>query len=163
MLHHVAHRAGDFHDSRSRWRARLPAPPAKNGEAETESASAWPPDPESRPEPAADQTRAASALPDASARPRRRPLPWAQLLMRVFFIDVLRCPRCAASMVVLALISDPQVLRKILEHLGLPTEVPAVAPAVPSYPEEPLFEDGAASAAPARSPPRNTAGQVGRA
>jgi hypothetical protein len=32
-------------------------------------------------------------------------------------------------MVVLALLSDPEVVGKILRHLGLPTTVPALAPA----------------------------------
>jgi len=56
-------------------------------------------------------------------------------------------------MVVLALISEPQVLRKILVHLGLPADVPPVAPAVHRDVEEPLFEDDVVSAAPARPPP----------
>jgi hypothetical protein len=73
--------------------------------------------------------------------------------MRVFFLDALTCPRCAASMVVLALISEPQVLRKILLHLGLPADLPPLAPAAHRDVEQPLFDEDAASAAPARSPP----------
>jgi len=60
---------------------------------------------------------------------RRTPLPWAQLLLRVFFIQALRCPRCSTAMVVLAFISDPPVITKILHHLRLPTEPPPLAPA----------------------------------
>jgi hypothetical protein len=73
--------------------------------------------------------------------------------MRVFFIDALTCPRCAQAMVVLALISDRQVVRRILRHLGLPDEVPPVAPAAPTSIDGPLFEDAAASGSPARPPP----------
>jgi hypothetical protein len=69
-----------------------------------------------------------------------------------FFIDALTCPRCAEAMVVLALLSDPPVVRKILRHLGLPDEVTPVAPAAPTM-DGPLFEDAAASGAPARPPP----------
>jgi len=48
---------------------------------------------------------------------RRTPLPWAQLLLRDFFLDALKCPRRTTPMVVLAFISDPPVVTKILRHL----------------------------------------------
>ena len=41
------------------------------------------------------------------------------MLMRVFSVDALRCPKCATPMVVLAFLSDPPVVRRILHHLGL--------------------------------------------
>jgi len=72
-----------------------------------------------------------SAVTIPAARPctrRRRTLPWARLLRRVFFLDALSCPRCDGPMVVLALISEPQVVRKILLHLGLQADLPPVAP-----------------------------------
>lgn len=53
-------------------------------------------------------------------------------------------------MVVLALISEPQVVRKILLHVALPADLPPVAPAVHRCV---LFDEDAASAQPARSPP----------
>ena len=56
-------------------------------------------------------------------------------------------------MVVLALISDPPVVGKILRHLGLPDEAPPVAPAASTCIDEPLFADADSDAAPARSPP----------
>ncbi len=90
---------------------------------------------------------------DSDTRPRRRPLPRAQLLKRVFLIDALTCPRCAQAMVVLALISDPQVVRRILQHLGLPADVPPVAPAALPCMEEPLFEECVDGGAAPRSPP----------
>ena len=68
------------------------------------------------------------ADPPTPAR-RRTSLPWAQLLRRVFFLDALKCPRCATPMVVLAIISDPPVVTRILRHLRLPTELPPFAPA----------------------------------
>jgi hypothetical protein len=91
-------------------------------------------------------------LRDAYSR-RRQTLPWAQLLRRVFFLDALSCPRCDAPMVVLALISEPQVVRKILLHLGLPADLPPVAPAVHRDVEQPLFDEDAFGPVPARSPP----------
>jgi hypothetical protein len=57
-------------------------------------------------------------------------IPWAELLRRTFAVDVLKCPRClTGTLAVLAVITDPQVVLKILSHLNLPTEVPATAPA----------------------------------
>ena len=43
--------------------------------------------------------------------------------------DVLVCPKCEGRMRVIAFIEDARVARRILEHLGLPTEVPTVKPA----------------------------------
>jgi hypothetical protein len=54
---------------------------------------------------------------------------WAELLQRVFAIDVLTCPYCGARRKLIALINDGCVVRKILAHLGLPTEPPGLAPA----------------------------------
>jgi hypothetical protein len=55
-------------------------------------------------------------------------------------------------MVVLALISDPDVVRKILLHLELPADVPPLEPACPTADEELLF-DVAFDNDPARPPP----------
>ena len=51
------------------------------------------------------------------------------LLRRVFEIDVLTCPWCGEKRKLIALITDGKVVRRILEHLGLPTTAPALAPA----------------------------------
>jgi hypothetical protein len=134
-----------------RLAALVPAPPGKEAAGGTAPAADREPDEEHESAPGDDGITNDSTLPEQGNRPRRRPLPWAQLLMRVFFLDVLTCPRCATALVVLALISDPPVVGKILRHLGLPDEVPALAPATPTCVDEPLFDD--ASAAPARSPP----------
>jgi hypothetical protein len=44
---------------------------------------------------------------------------WADLLQRVFAVDVLACPNCGGRMRVIATIDDPWVVRRILTHLGL--------------------------------------------
>jgi hypothetical protein len=54
---------------------------------------------------------------------------WAELLRRVFAIDVLTCPHCGGTRRLIAFLTDPPVVRKILAHLGHPTEPPAPAPA----------------------------------
>jgi len=56
-----------------------------------------------------------------------RRLRWAELMKRTFEIDVLRC-ECGAERRVIALITDPGTARRILEHLGLPSEPPPSAP-----------------------------------
>ena len=45
---------------------------------------------------------------------------WAALMRRAFDLDVLRCPRCAGRMQLIATIEDPAVIHRILAHLGLP-------------------------------------------
>jgi hypothetical protein len=45
---------------------------------------------------------------------------WAALMRRAFDLDVLRCPRCAGRMALIATIEDPAVIARILAHLGLP-------------------------------------------
>jgi hypothetical protein len=53
----------------------------------------------------------------------------AELLKRVFEIDVLTCPFCGGKRRLIALITDGKVVRAILVHLGLPTTAPVLAPA----------------------------------
>jgi hypothetical protein len=55
--------------------------------------------------------------------------PWAELLKRVFAVDVLRCPGCGGRRRLIAAITQAEVNRAILAALGLPTEPPAVHPA----------------------------------
>jgi hypothetical protein len=59
---------------------------------------------------------------------RTRPT-WAELLKRTFEIDVLTCPWCGERRKLIALITDGKVVRAILDHLGLPTAAPVLAPA----------------------------------
>jgi hypothetical protein len=42
---------------------------------------------------------------------------WAELIYRIYQVDPLDCPRCRARMKILALITDPKVIRQILDHL----------------------------------------------
>ena len=73
------------------------------------------------------------------APPARRRYSWADLMRRAFDFDLLSCPRCAGKMVLLACILERAVIRKILAHLGLPTELPKLAPARGSpHPELPF-------------------------
>jgi len=58
-------------------------------------------------------------------------LPWALLLKRVFMTDALTCPKCHGRMKILAAITKPDAIRKILDHLGIPSEAPRRAAARP--------------------------------
>ena len=73
--------------------------------------------------PAPDQ---ATAKVKRAAEPSR--IPWAELLMRVFREDVLVCP-CGGRRVVLAYLTQPGPVKAILDHLGLPSTGPPLAPA----------------------------------
>ena len=58
------------------------------------------------------------AVESAQARPGR--ISWAQLLKRVFDIDMQHCPNCGAGeLKIIAAILERPVIHKILEHLGL--------------------------------------------
>jgi hypothetical protein len=125
--------------NRSKFRSRLPRPPA----ADSAHACSVPDIQETAATPEPCETLDGSGLP---RRPPRRRLPWAELLLRVLDVDALTCPSCSTPMLVLAFITDPTVLRRILAHLNLPTSPPRVAPAreprdpaLHEYPEDQDF------------------------
>jgi hypothetical protein len=96
--------------ARSTWRARL-----RKSEPEQSSAASEPaPDGESR---------------SVGAIPSRTNWLWAELMRRSFGFDVLACPRCGGRLSLIALIEDARVIRRILSHLRLPTDVPEPRPA----------------------------------
>jgi hypothetical protein len=78
------------------------------------------------------------------------------LLHRVLFIDALSCGNCGGRMKVISLLSDPAVVKRILDHLGVPSTPPRLSPARPRLPDprgeggpevfEILVEDGEAGA-----------------
>jgi len=105
----------------SKWRSEIvPAAPVESPHQHRRSAP----------------TAAAPAEPGETAPPAepwkpRRPdakIPWAELLQRVFREDMLACP-CDGRRRVIAFIAERTVVKAILEHLGLPTTGPPIAPA----------------------------------
>ena len=52
--------------------------------------------------------------PPERAALRRR---WANLIRRVYEVDPLVCPRCGAEMRVIGFITEPRVIRRILDHI----------------------------------------------
>ena len=65
---------------------------------------------------------------DARSRPPHRYL-WAELLRRVFGLDVLCCNRCHAKCRLVSLITSRLTIVRILAHLGLETDPPPIQPA----------------------------------
>jgi len=63
----------------------------------------------------------------AAAPPRAGRHPWADLLRRVFGLDVLRCPSCGGWRRIVAAITQGAAIRAVLESLGLPAQAPAGA------------------------------------
>jgi len=60
---------------------------------------------------------------------------WADLLQRVFQVDALRCPGCGARMRILSAITDPEVARRILDCLRMPSRAPPLAASEPRVEE----------------------------
>ncbi len=59
-----------------------------------------------------------------AATPR---IDWATLLRRTFDVDVLRCPSCEGRLRVLGSVTEPAMVRLVLDCLGMPSEPPRVA------------------------------------
>jgi len=94
--------------------------------------------------PDATEPKPGENAPAQTTLPPRRKALWAQLLRRVLQVDALECPKCATPMLVLAFLSDPKVVTKILGHLNLNTTPPPIAPAREPYEE--FYVDGAQDA-----------------
>ena len=70
--------------------------------------------------------------PPATAAVRKR---WADLLRRVYEIDPLVCPRCKGTMRVVSFITQPAVIKRILDHLHRSSHTrPRPPPAPSSHP-----------------------------
>ncbi len=78
------------------------------------------------PDQATAPTADAGDPPSVSTRAR---MSWAQLLKRVFEIDMAACPQCGGPVTIIAAIEDPGVIAKILTHMGLPTRALPRSPA----------------------------------
>jgi hypothetical protein len=96
--------------------------------------------------PAADRPRAEPIAPTVVPAARKRPtpareaartyrIPWADLLAKVFEIDVLACPECGGRMMLSAFIAEPTVAKRILDHLRLDSTGPPFAPARGGQPD----------------------------
>ena len=64
-----------------------------------------------------------------NAPKKKRRMGWAELLARVFAIDMKSCPKCSGELKIVAAIVEVTAIRKILGHLGLPDKPPDISPA----------------------------------
>jgi len=124
--------------SRSSWRKlvtpkpRAPKPsPAAASPAAASPAAASPT--EAFPVVQVEPTRISVAhwgrLDEGELLAKSRYIDWAVLMKRTFGFSVLRCPRCSRRMQVHATVTQPHVVRKILEHLGVRADPLPRAPA----------------------------------
>jgi hypothetical protein len=67
--------------------------------------------------------------PKADATKNIRRFTWAELLERVFRIDVLVCNKCGGPRALIAMITQPPVIRAILDALELRVTPPAITKA----------------------------------
>ena len=77
-----------------------------------------------------ENTPCIHATDEPSPASTKRRQSWAQLMARVFEKDVRQCPRCGKGpMQTIAVITQPLVIRKILESIGMPADAPRPYPA----------------------------------
>ena len=73
-------------------------------------------------------------------KPRRIPTPtWRECIKKIWEVDPLTCPHCHAEMKIISFISEPKLVRKILEHLKLWTAPSASERSPPA--RAPLSQD----------------------
>jgi hypothetical protein len=65
---------------------------------------------------------------------------WAALLKRTFRFDVEVCVHCGGRMRIVAAVTDPASIKRYLDGVGLPSEIPEIRPARP--PPQTEFEYG---------------------
>ena len=106
------------------WRSLI-VPAGKDHSRETEVKSQPSPQTSSVP-PTEDESHTAPAV-------SGRNYTWAELMKRVFLVDVLQCEHCGGRIKILAAIRPPTATEKILECLGLPSRAPPLAPASSDY------------------------------
>ena len=72
------------------------------------------------------------AQPAPQVKPKPRPPAhylWAALIARIYEVFPLICPHCGGPMRIIAFITFSADIHKILEHIGVDSEAPRIAPA----------------------------------
>ncbi len=69
--------------------------------------------------------------PEPAASPKRSPAHylWAVLIARIYEVFPLLCPKCSVQIGLIAFITHSADIRQILEHIGVDSEPPRIAPA----------------------------------
>ena len=66
--------------------------------------------------------------PEATAPRPTRAQRWAELLARVFGLDMEKCEDCGGPIKIVSAILEPHAIKSILNHLRLPDKPPGLAP-----------------------------------
>ncbi len=77
----------------------------------------------------------ASILIDQPPADAQRKANWARLIQKVYKVDPLECANCGATMRIIALIDDADVIERILRHLNV--WEPPPDPVIPKGPDPP--------------------------
>jgi hypothetical protein len=83
--------------------------------------------------PAKSQLPAHASKRKGKGRSWPRSYTWAELIKRVFWVDVLVCDRCGGRMKVLCAVHPSAAILKILTRLGQPSRPPPIAQAAPAF------------------------------
>ena len=74
----------------------------------------------------------AAAEPAQGEAPAERPASryrWAVLIAWIYEVHPLVCPHCGAETAIIAFVTGPAQVSRVLEHIGEPARAPPVAPA----------------------------------
>jgi len=135
----------------SSWRAQVTALAGRPWD-EIKSALPQRPKEASAPEPLAEV--GSDPTPAATHRPLSAYL-WAVLVARIYELSPLLCTHCGTEMKIIAFVTDPDAVTRILKHIGEPSAPPAVSPArgPPAYEEDfdqtPAFDPSLVAPTPA--------------
>jgi len=55
--------------------------------------------------------------PDETSPAKRKE--WARLIQKIYEVDPLTCPKCKGAMKIISFIDQPEVVKQILQHIGL--------------------------------------------
>ena len=75
---------------------------------------------------------------DATSPAKRKA--WARLIQKIYEVDPLTCPQCKGTMKVISVIDQPEVVKHILQHLGL-WEMQKRPPPKIKYPPSAYYAD----------------------
>jgi hypothetical protein len=91
----------------------------------------------------ADGAQPPEATPEAQGQKKRCPPSWARLIHKVYQADPLKCRSCGGKLRVVAYVSDPIAVRRIMQELGLsPEQKPKPPPAPSEVRRVPVDEEG---------------------
>ena len=112
----------------AKWRAQI----VPSVESTSDMAVATPSSEEAKAAPSESksaETETPAAEESGNKKRRRKNYTWAELIQRVFAADATACGKRGGKLRLISPIHPPVATRKILDHLGLPSRPPPLAPA----------------------------------